>query len=395
MSKPLRKLGLGLTAALAVAAAGSAAAQSKEPIKVGVLTPLSGTYAPIGQQVRWGTELAAKEINAAGGIDGRQVQLVFEDSEANPSVATRKAEKLFQSDKVDFLTGVVNSGATIAVGQIAERNNRLASTTVSLSDAITGAKCSPNLFRVNAPGGMQATGLAQWIKENKPDARVFAIGPDYEMGRDTVAGFQKKAKELGLNVVGEIFPPLGEKDYTPYFGQIRQARPDVLYTSTAGNDTVRLFSQMQEYGLLQRLTPVGASVAVTAQNLGAMGKTAEGFMTVAGYSPDLDTPANKEFVSKFQQAFNSKPDLYGADSYGVMNFYKQAVEKAGSTDTDKVRKAMEGLSWQTPQGQKSMRAGDHQAVMDVYVLRVKGGNFQVLDKIEGAKAVGPDTCERF
>jgi ABC-type branched-subunit amino acid transport system substrate-binding protein len=395
MKKNLRKIGLGLSAALAVTASGVASAQNQNPIKIGVVTPLSGTYAPIGQQVKWGTELAVQEINAAGGINGRPVQLLFEDGEANPAVVTRKAEKLFQNDKVDFLTGVVNSGATIAVGQVAERNNRLASTSVSLSDAITGARCSPNLFRVNPPGGMQATGLAQWIKQNKPDARIFAIGPDYEMGRDTVAGFQKKAKELGLNVVGEIFPPLGEKDYTPYFGQIRQARPDVIYTSTAGNDTVRLFSQMQEYGLLDRFTMVGASVAVTAQNLGAMGKTAEGFMTVAGYSPDLDTAANQQFVQNFKKAFNAEPDLYGADSYGVVSFYKSAVEKAGSTDTDKVREAMRGLNWQTPQGEKQMRAGDHQAVMDVYVLQVKGGDFTILDKIEGQKAIGPDNCERF
>ncbi len=396
MKRSLRNVRIGLSAALVVGLSGMATAQdSKAPIKIGVLTPLSGTYAPIGQQVQWGTELATKEINAAGGIAGRQVQLIFEDGEANPGVVTRKAEKLFQSNNIDFLTGIVSSGATLAVGQVAERNQRLASTTVSLSDAITGSKCSPNMFRVNAPGGMQATGLAQWIKKNKPDARVFAIGPDYEMGRNTVAGFTAQAKALGLNVVGEVFPPLGEKDYSPYFGQIRQARPDVVYTSTAGNDTVRLFSQLQEYGLRDRLILLGASVAVTAQNITAMGKSAEGFITVAGYSPDLDNPANKKFVADFRAAYKGDPDLYGADSYGLMYFYKAAVEKAGSTGTDKVRKAMEGLTWQTPQGVKSMRAGDHQAVMDVYVLKIKGGDFAIADKIDGNTAIGPDTCKRF
>ena len=89
------------------------------PIKIGVVTPLSGTYTGIGQQVRWGLELAVKEINASGGVMGRQIELLFEDSEANPAVATQKAEKLFQVAKVDFLTGTVNSGATLAVGQIA------------------------------------------------------------------------------------------------------------------------------------------------------------------------------------------------------------------------------------------------------------------------------------
>ncbi len=92
-----------------------------DAIKIGVVTPLSGTYAAVGQPVRWGLELAAHEINAAGGIGGRQVALIFEDEEANPSVAVQKAERLFQVEKVDFLTGMVNSGSTLAVGQLAER----------------------------------------------------------------------------------------------------------------------------------------------------------------------------------------------------------------------------------------------------------------------------------
>lgn len=389
------KMTVGAAAVLALACGGAAFAADKTPIKIGVLTPLSGTYAPIGQQVKWGTELATEEINAAGGIEGRQIKLIFEDGEADPSVMTRKAEKLFQSDKVDFLTGVVNSGGTLAVAQVAERNNVLASTSVSLSDAITGSKCSPDMFRVNAPGGMQAAALAQWIKANKPNARVLAIGPDYEMGRNTVASFVDKAKGAGLNVIGQLFPPLGEKDFTSYFGQLRQARPDIIYTSTAGNDTVRLFSQLQEYGLRDRVTMVGASVAVTAQNIKAMGKTAEGFVTVAGYSPDLDTPANKKFTSDFQKKSGTLPDLYGADSYGVVYLYKAAVEKANSTKTDAVRKAMEGLKWATPQGEKVMRAGDHQAIMDVYVLRIKDGRFTIVDRVKGSDAAGKDECTRF
>ena len=102
-----------------LAATALSGAQAADPIKIGVVTPLSGTYAGIGQQVRWGLELATKEVNAAGGIAGRQVELIFEDEEANPAVAVQKADKLFQVNKVDFLTGTVNSGSTLAVGQVA------------------------------------------------------------------------------------------------------------------------------------------------------------------------------------------------------------------------------------------------------------------------------------
>ena len=114
-----------ILAGLLTAAAITSPALAADPIKIGVVTPLSGTYTPIGQQVRWGLELAAKEVNSAGGIMGRQIELIFEDEEANPSVAVQKAEKLFEVQKVDFLTGTVNSGSTLAVGQTAERAGKL------------------------------------------------------------------------------------------------------------------------------------------------------------------------------------------------------------------------------------------------------------------------------
>ncbi|MCI2808035.1 ABC transporter substrate-binding protein [Eoetvoesiella caeni] len=384
-----------IIATLAAGFAGTVAAQSAEPIKIGVLTPLSGTYASLGQQVRWGIELATKEINDAGGVMGRKIELLFEDEEANPSVATPKAEKLFQVSKVDFLTGTVSSASTLAVGQVAERNERLIATTVSFSDAITGDKCSPNVFRVNAKAGQQSVALAEWLSNARPNAEVFYLGPDYEMGRSTVHAFKTAAEAKGAKTVGEVFAPLDNKDYSPFFGQIRAARPNVMYTSVAGNDTVRLFNQLSEYGLLKKMAIVGASGTVTSQNLDAMGKNAEGFTTGVGYSLDLDIPENKKFVAAFDAAYKASPDLYGADSYGVMYFYKAAVEKAQSTDTVKVRKAMEGLEWMTPQGKKTMRAGDHQAIQDMYVTSLQNGQFKVLSKVDGAAAIGPDTCTRF
>lgn len=371
------------------------AAYAADPIKIGVVTPLSGTYAGIGQQVKWGLELATKEVNASGGIMGRQVELTFEDEEANPSVAVQKADKLFQVGKVDFLTGTVNSGSTLAVGQVAERAGKLIATTVSFADSITGDKCSPNVFRVNARAGQQSAALAVWLSKEKPKAQVFYLGPDYEMGRSTVAAFKSSAEKVGASTTGEVFAPLDSKDYTQYFGQLRAARPQVLYTSVAGNDTVRLFTQLQEFGLLNNLTVVGASGTVTAQNLGAIGKAAEGFVTGVGYSTEIDTPENKKFVAAFRAANKADPDLYGADSYGLIFAYKAAVEKAKSTETDKVRTAFKDLKWMTPQGEKTLRGGDHQAMQTMYVVRVTGGKFTTVGQVAGADAIGPDTCTRF
>lgn len=370
-------------------------AYAQETIKIGVLTPLSGTYAGIGQQVRWGIDQSAEEINTAGGIAGRQIELVYEDSEANPAVAVTKAEKLFTVDNVDFLTGTVNSGATLAVGQVADRAGKLIATTVSFSDAITGSGCSPNVFRVNARAGQQSEALATWLKQEKPGAKVYYLGPDYEMGRSTVAAFKGRAESVGATSTGEVFAPLDSKDYSQYFGQLRAARPDVLYTSVAGNDTVRLFTQMNDFGVSEGLTILGASGTVTAQNINAIGAAAEGFITGVGYSVLIDSPENKAFVEAFRERNGADPDLYGADSYGLLFAYKAAVEAAGATDTDSVRAALEGLSWETPQGTKTIRAGDHQAMQPMYVVEVKNGQFTIARSIAGEDAIGPDTCDKF
>ena len=381
-------------ATLTTLAAAAAFAQST-PIRIGVVTPLSGTYAGIGQQVRWGLDLAAREINAAGGVAGRSLELIYEDEEANPAVAVQKAEKLFQVSKVDFLTGTVNSGSTLAVGQLAERNGKLIATTVSFADSITGDKCSPNVFRVNARAGMQSAALADWMATTRPNANVFYLGPDYEMGRSTVAAFKSAAEGKGAKSAGEVFAPLDNKDYSPYFGQIRSSRPTVIYTSVAGNDTVRLFNQMAEFGVSRNVQVVGASGTVTSQNLAAIGRNADGFVTGVGYSPLIDSPENKRFVAAFETANKALPDLYGTDSYGVLYLYKAAVEKAKSTETDKVREAMRGMSWATPQGVKTIRAGDHQAMQDMYAVRVNSGKFEIVGKVGSAAAIGPDACTRF
>ena len=154
-------------------------------------------------------------------MNGRPFELLFEDEEANPPVAVRKSEKLLQQDKVDLLTGTVNSGSTLAVGQVAERNNRILVTTVSYAPSITGAQCNPNVF-VNANAFMQSNALTAWLVKNIPGRRYFFIGPDYEMGRSTIGAFQDDIKRLGGTDVGATYPPLGAKDFTPT-GQIRRS----------------------------------------------------------------------------------------------------------------------------------------------------------------------------
>ena len=390
MKLHVTRVALAVLAGLAISAGGALA----QDIKVGVLTPFTGPFASIGQVVKIALDMRAAEINAAGGILGRKVVMVYEDGESNPATATQRAEKLFQVDKIDFLTGTVHSGVTLAVGQVAERNKRLMATTVSFSNAITGDRCSPNVFRVNPSAGMQASALALWVADYKKGAKIYFLGPDYEMGRSTIAEFKKEAEKLGATTAGEVYAPLNAKDFSQFFGQIRAARPDVLYIATGGTDSVRLLSQLKEYGLTN-MKLIGNSSAVTSDNVDAMGTAAEGFVAPGNYSVLIDTPSNKAFVPKFRAAAKIDPNLYSADSYTVLDFYKAAADKAKSIDTDALRTAMRDLSWEGVVGKKTMRAGDHQAIQDMFALELKGKIYHPLAKVDGVKAVGPDMCTKW
>ena len=376
-----------------LAAANTASAQD---YKLGLLTSMSGTLAPPGKQVRWGTEFAVDEINAKGGILGRKIAITLEDDESNPQVAARKAERLYQEVKVDFITGTIHSGGTLAVGQLAEREKKPMATTVSYSSNITGSQCNPYMFRVNAHAGIQAAALVSWLAKNVKGERYVILGPDYEMGRNAADLFSAEVQRNGKKVVETIFPPLSATDFSTYFGRIRAAQPDVLLTMTPGNDTVRLLTQMKEFGLIPASFKMGgAAGAVTAGNIGAIGDAAEGFITAASYSADLDTPENKAFVQKFKAKYTEDPDLFAVDSYSLVYLIKAAAEKAGSLDSEALRKAIPGTSWDTPQGRKTMRKEDNQASLNMYVIEVKGKDFKIVGTVPAAEINIPNECKKF
>lgn len=385
-----------LLAAAAAVALSAQTAAAQDVFKVGILTPSTGTYAKLGQQQTWSFEMAAEEINESGGILGHKIEFVTEDSEANPKVATQKAEKLITVDKVQLIIGTVSSGVSLAVGQVAERFGVNMITSVSWSDAITGAKCSPNAFRVNARAGQMANALAEWLAKEYGGKRIAYIGPDYEMGRSTVAAFKTLAEERGLESAGEIYAPLETPDYSPFFGQLRAAQPDVLFAPMAGEDSVRFFTQLAEFGMQGQFQLTGGAGSITPAELPAIGNAADGFTFGAGYAASLDTPANKAFVEKYRaRSGGQDPTLYSADAYGVLHLVKKAAEKAGSLEPEAVQKAMRGMSWDTPQGSKTVREGDNQAVMTMYVVQINDGDFNVIDTIDGEAAIGADQCERW
>lgn len=385
-----------LMAAVAVLGLSANVAVAQDAFTVGILTPNSGTFTKLGQQQTWAYELAADEINEAGGILGKKIEFVREDTEANPKVATQKAEKMIEVDKVGLIIGTVSSGVTLALGPLAERYGVNVVTSTSWSDAITMNKCSPNVFRVNGRASQMANALSKWLGQNFKGKRITYVGPDYEMGRNTVSAFKALAESEGLVSATEIFAPLETPDFSPFFGQIRASQADVLFAPMAGEDSVRFFTQLADFGLNSEYRLTGGSGTITPAELPAIGSAAEGFTFATGYAASLDSPENQAFVEKYKQRSGGEdPTLYAADAYGILYLVKAAAEKAGSLEPAALQEAMRGTSWETPQGTKTMRAGDNQAVMPMYVVQIAGDQFEVIDMVDGEAAIGDDKCDRW
>ncbi len=375
----------------------SSHAQAADPIKVGVVTPLSGTYAQIGKQVRWGAELAVKEINAAGGVKGRMFELLFEDEEANPPVAVRKAEKLLQQDKVDLLTGTVNSGSTLAVGQLAERNDRILVTTVSYAPSITGAQCNPNVFRVNANAFMQSNALTNWLIKNVSGKRYFFIGPDYEMGRSTIGCVPGRhqaarrhrrrfhlsaARRQGLHAIYRTDPRrAARRDHD----RDRRQRHRAAAHAAQG---IRHPHRQADAGRRGRRRDAGKHRRHGRRRRG---------LPERGRLLDRHRHAGEQEVRRgIQEGIPDRIRTCSARTPTACSICSsRRSRRQAATDTAKVRAAMEDASWETPQGIKKMRKGDHQAIVDMVVVKVKGNDFQTVGKVPGAEAVGPDKCEKF
>jgi len=347
---------------------GTALAQSKGPIKIGVPTAMSGAYAIVGDEGNRGLKFAVKEINAKGGINGRQVQLEFADSEANPDVARRAAERLVQNGN-RILTGTVASSEGLAIAAQVERWDALYLSTINKTDRLTGDACNPRVFRANHSDSMDMAVIRPWLKTRAEKDWVI-IGADYAWGRDSAAAFTRAAQAEGKAVKLALFAPLGSKDYAPYIQQLKAQDAKGMWIALSGRDAINFGLQADQFGLFKALFPVGHNYAV-ASTIKGIGNAAEGVWGIVNYATNIDTPGNKAFVAAWKKENKDDPGNFEAESYVAMQVLFAAIAKAGDDDPGKVAKALEGLTLDnTIFGKVTMRAQDHQLVQPNYLGKI-------------------------
>ena len=339
-------------------------------IKIGHLTPLTGFLGALGEWAVMGMKMAVEEVNAAGGVLGRQLDVTSEDS-VNPATASTKAQRMLERDGVEFLMGEINSASAKTIMQVAARNKKLFLQIGARSDVLRGKDCNRYTFHVDIPVTVMVNAAGQalaregYIKGKK----IFFLTSDYLFGHDLAKAAKAFCAANGGTVVGDELTATDTTDFSPFLIKIRQARPDLVATNLGGNQVTNFVKQYAEFGLPYQ---------VAGFNLNTADAWAAGEGNLAGIWPtvwhhELDTPGSKAFVAKFRQKYGKPPENHAWIEYVSLKVMAQAMNATRSTDTEKLIKYFESeAQFDLLKKRKGyFRAWDHQMIQEAYPFSVK------------------------
>ena len=365
----LKSLQHALAGVLLVAALPLAAqAQGKEPVKVGLVSSKSGVFAEQGEEVIRAVKFAVEEANARGGVDGRKVELAEGDDEGTPDAGRRVAEKLAR-DGHNLLIGAIPSSISLAIAQNLERWDAAYFVQASKSDKLTGDSCKPRSIRTNHSDAMDIAMINEWAKSIKGNS-FATLAADYVWGRDSAESFRKAVESQGKKVALSLYVPMGTKDFAPYIAQLKDAKVDAIWVAEIGRDQIAFLKQAQEFKLIPA-TPIIGHAMISNFVINATGKILDGVPGNLGYSPELDTPRNKEFVKSFKARFNRLPTDVEGQAYNGIQVMFEGVKLSRSVKPEEVTRALRGQTLDTVYGKVQLRAADNQLLLPNYVGRVK------------------------
>jgi branched-chain amino acid transport system substrate-binding protein len=369
MRAPLTALALAFTLALPTEAALAA-----DALKVGILLPTSGVFAPIAKEQLNGFQLAVDE--AGGEIAGRPVQLVVEDTEAKPDVGLTKARKLVISERVDVLAGIISSAVALAVAPYSSSQKVPLVISNASANALTGEKCDRYVLRV-APSSAQVARPMGVYLAKKGIKNIFIMASDFVAPHEYVAAFKDGYLSGGGSVSGEVFPPFNQtQDYGPYIGQAKASNPSGIFAVFFGGEAVLFTKQYQSFGM--SATPLYSGIGLTPQMLhAAEGDAALGIVSSVNYTPDLTTPENAAFVAAYQKKFGILPAEFAVMAYESMRLIIEGVKaRIGDTkDRPSLVTALENVSFVGPRGLIKIDPQTHGATQNFYIVKtVKRGD---------------------
>src|SRR6478736_2279203 len=363
-------------AALVGAAATPALAQEK--IKIGVIVTTSGPAAALGRQVRDGFALAVKDLG--GKMAGRDVEIVNADDELKPDGAVTKVRGLLERDKVDFVVGPIFSNILQAIHRPATENKTFLISPNAGPSSYAGKECSP-LFYVTSYQNDQVHEILGKVAQDRGYKRVYLLVPNYQAGRDSVAGFKLDYKG---EIVEESYMPLGSLDFQPELTKINSLKPDAVFTFMPGGMGVNLVKQYRQAGVT---VPVLSAFTVDESTLPAQQDAAVGMFGGANWAPNLDNPQNKKFVAAYEAAYNVVPGTYAMQGYDAAMLINSAVKavKGDLKNKDAVSAALRKAEFTSLRGDFKFNVNGY-PIQNFYLTKVakrSDGKFQteIVEKV--------------
>jgi len=339
-------------------------------IKIGHLTPLTGFLGALGAYAQLGIRMAEEEINKSGGVMGRQIEIISEDS-VNPATGATKAQRMWEQDNVAVLMGEINSAVALSIMQVAERNKRLFMQIGARSDALRGKNCNKYTFHVDIPNTVMVNAVGKaLLRDNMVNGKkFFTLTADYIFGHDLLNAAKRFFSANNGNLIGDELIATDVTDFSPYLLKLRQAKPDVVCSNLAGNQVTTLIKQYAEFGL---------PYPIVGFNLNTADAWAAGEGNLAGTWPTvwyhtLDVPASKTFVDNFTKKNNKPPENHAWIEYVSLKMMTQAMNDTKTTDNNKLIEYFEKQpEFDVLKARKAyFRSWDHQLMQEAYPFTVK------------------------
>jgi len=356
-----------LAAAMFALSASVAGIATAEPVKIGMITTLSGGGAGLGTDVRDAFQLAIKKSGST------EIEVIVEDDAQKPELAVQIADKMVQSDKVDLLTGIIWSNLAMAVVPSVTAQDIIYLSPNAGPSPLAGAGCSPNYFNVAYQNDNFHEAMGEYA--NKDYKNTFILAPNYPAGKDSLTGFKRYYKG---ELAGEVYTQLGQTDYAAEIAQIRASGADSVFIFLPGGMGIAFTKQYAQSGVTTPL--MGPGFSFSQDVLGAIGEAALGVKNSASWARDLDNAANKDFVASFQAEYNRLPSIYAAQAYDTANLILSALAKASVKDKDAFRAALKQADFPTVRGKFKFNTNNH-PIQDIYVREVVKEGDVITNKI--------------
>jgi len=363
-----RTVVVGASAAAATLGFPAIVRAQADAIRIGHLTPRTGFLGPLGEFAVQAADLAVDEINAAGGINGRKIELLKEDS-INPQTASTKAERMVERDKVACIVGEISSASALTISQVAERTRTLFINTGANSDELRGKGCKKYMFHIESQNSMYVKTcgrslMAQGLVRGK---KWFSLTADYAFGHDLLKVAKRFMEASGGQFAADKLVPTDATDFSPLLLEIRNAKPDLVISNLAGNQVTGFLKQYSEFGLDFPVAGFGFDMALA---WGAGKGNFLGTWPVVWHHL-IDTPATKKFVGDFTKRYGRPPENQAWGDYNAMKLIAQAMAELKSTDSTKLVEHFEkGARFPLMKTRDGyFRKTDHQMMHEMYTVQ--------------------------